>query len=495
MSELFYAKKCEEIAYKIDNLADNHDYKGLSTYLLQIETSASTNNSLEYAPIYYYLGTGTATYADYLKDNNGSTVEINEQRKKTMFYFRKAMELFEGFEKDNVLVCSNLTNYANNLISCGRIIEALNIFRKTISIDSTFNMAIANYGRALGIYANLVNDSGHKNELHCYAYQTIKKALQSNKKNMHDGAIGFFNEIIIQYENSPGIDFFSLPIVQKKFNIGRGEERAYRKWCLENHLFLNPLNDLIDEETSFAHDPLTIIKYTESITNNKEKSCGVEPPKWFAMLNQLKEEYAYSRYLCYEGITKDHDLHFADKDVKLSLASYDYVNYSMRLEQLRTAFKNLFSIFDQIAFFVNEFWSLGFNERNADAKHVFKSKNYPTDNIALTALYWIYSELVEKFGESETPSEEKIKTLRNALEHKFVKIHEFDYDKTLEIKSDSFYHISEADFKKLVIRLLELAREFIMELVYAVEIEEKKNENSENSIGFTLREYDDSWKL
>lgn len=63
------------------------------------------------------------------------------------------------------------------------------------------------------------------------------------------------------------------------------------------------------------------------------------------------------------------------------------------------------------------------------------------------------------------------------VQHKFVKIHEFDYDKTLEIKSDSFYHISEADFKKLVIRLLELAREFIMELVYAVEIEEKKNEN------------------
>ena len=67
--------------------------------------------------------------------------------------------------------------------------------------------------------------------------------------------------------------------------------------CLENHLFLNPLNDLIDMETAFAHDPLTITHYTEGTNErNGDTKRSVEPPKWFAMLNQLKEEYIYSRF-------------------------------------------------------------------------------------------------------------------------------------------------------------------------------------------------------
>jgi hypothetical protein len=70
------------------------------------------------------------------------------------------------------------------------------------------------------------------------------------------------------------------------------------------------------------------------------------------MLNQLKEEYIYARFLCYDGSEKIKDLHYADKEVKLSLSDYDYVNYSIRLEQLKSAFRLLFSIFDKVAFFV-----------------------------------------------------------------------------------------------------------------------------------------------
>ncbi len=68
------------------------------------------------------------------------------------------------------------------------------------------------------------------------------------------------------------------------------------------------------------------------------------------MLNQLKEEYIYSRFLCYEGSEKSRQLHYADRDVLLSNADYNMVNYSIRLEQLKSAFKNLYSIFDQIGF-------------------------------------------------------------------------------------------------------------------------------------------------
>lgn len=69
----------------------------------------------------------------------------------------------------------------------------LKFYRKAISLNPRFGMAIGNYGRALNSYANLVNDPGHYYELHCYAYQAIKHALETN---MHDQAIEFFQKMI-----------------------------------------------------------------------------------------------------------------------------------------------------------------------------------------------------------------------------------------------------------------------------------------------------------
>lgn len=43
-------------------------------------------------------------------------------------------------------------------------------------------------------------------------------------------------------------------------------------------------------------------------------------------------------------------------------------------------------------------------------------------------------------------------------------------------------------------RLLELSREWIMELVYAVGMEESKKDNGEEIIHLDIVDYDDEWK-
>lgn len=285
-------------------------------------------------------------------------------------------------------------------------------------------------------------------------------------------------------------------IIFDSYDLGDVDERRYREWCLKNHLFLNPLNDLIKLEMVFAHDPLTITQYTECVErDNVESRSKGEPPKWFSMLNQLKEVYIYSRFLCYEGTEKIREVHYADKEVTLSLSSYDYVNYSIRLEQLKSAFKNLYSIFDQIGFAINEFWCLGFKERLANAAHIFTCEHYPKCNIALTALYWSYCEFREKFGNADSASERDLKILRDALEYKFIKVHEYPYTGKLQIEYDSFYHISEDELKKQVLRLLELTREWIMEFVYAIGIEDSKRDKGKNAIQLYIRDFDDEWKV
>lgn len=62
--------------------------------------------------------------------------------------------------------------------------------------------------------------------------------------------------------------------------MGDEEEKEYRCWCLKNHLFLNPLNEVRESESAFAHDPLTITTYTEFAKEEeaKDKSFSGPPP-------------------------------------------------------------------------------------------------------------------------------------------------------------------------------------------------------------------------
>jgi len=494
MEQISFSPICEEFGKEIDRLTDLKNFEALNEYLVQVEKFSSAHSSTEYAPIFYYLGTGKGVLADLLRKKGGSDPEVAELRKWSLYYMRKALDSIESLENHHSLLLSLYTNYANALEASGRVIEALRIYRKAIGLNPRFGMAIGNYGRALSFYANLVNDSGHYKELHCYAYQAITQALENRDSNMHGSAIKAFEKMITNYDSVMEKGYLLEPIIFNKFDLGEQEEQAYRVWCLENHLFLNPLNDLITQENAFAHDPLTITQYTENVTRDGEDTerSGM-PPKWFSMINQLKEEYIYARFLCYEGCAKTTELHYADKEVKLAL-SCDYTNYSIRIDQLKSAFKNLFAIFDQIAFFINQFWRLGLSEREADAAHVFRHKSFPTDNVALTALFWSHCEFCEKFGNAEVASERDLKILRNALEHKFVKVHDYFQGDKLQIENDCFYHISEDGLKKQVIRLLELAREWIMELVYAVGIEESKNVSEGIAIHLDVLDFDDNWK-
>lgn len=490
-----FSSECEIFANKVDELIINKDYGALKIYLPQIEQYAETHDNVEYAPIFYYIGTAKGVLADYqFRLKTKMDDEYIKLRKESFYYLRKSIAMIEKVDDKHPLLLSVYTNYANGLDNCGRVIEAVRIYKKAINIDDKFGMAYGNYGRALKFYANLVNDTGHRNKLHQYAYQALYHSLEIKDPNMHDEAVAHFTNIIREYEEVFPKESWMEAIRFEQFDLGEKEEAEYRGWCLENHLFLNPLNDVIQKETAFAHDPLTITTFVER-TETDEDERNVNPPKWFAMLNQLKQEYICARYLCYKGSQREAKTHYADKEVKLSLASYDYVNYSIRLEQLKLSFRSLFSIFDKIAFEINEFWKLGLSERNASAKNVFDSKKYPMDNIALRALYWSNCEFREKFGNAENPSEKNLSTLRHALEHKFVKVHEYPCEKELKIQDDSFYHIDEKMLEHLTIRLLQLAREWIMELIYAIGIEKGKKETGDNVMQLHVRDYDDEWKV
>lgn len=110
-------------------------------------------------------------------------------------------------------------------------------------------------------------------------------------------------------------------------------------------------------------------------------------------------------------------------------------------------------------------------------------------------MYWVLCEFYEKYGEAETPSEKSLADLRNAFEHKYVKVHENEWRRDLKLESDSFYHVSEEDLIQYTLRLLELSREALMYLVYAIGIEESKREKHGIAVPMHVTDYLDEWKM
>lgn len=522
-------KKIAEFGRKVDAYAFGRDFDSLSGLLNEMENFYSASDyAATDAGLFYFLGTGYNVLAEHILftagNADGKPDSFNESvvknRRKAFFYFRKSLALFDSYSKDEqcrykdqeTLYQRLLTNYANALDAAGRPVAALHYYRESLLLNPDFSMTDGNYGRALSFLADLVNDSNESNDLHIHAYQAMKSAVTHPDADMTDEAIGAFSDDIHKYEayaHGRWKEILNKPVKYKKYSLGRSKaEQMYRHWCLANRLFLNPLNELMKPEAAFAHDPLTITSFTED--NDKTDSVNnerSEPPRWFAMLNQLKEEYVYARYLCYDSCDYKDEVHFADKGTSLTLGSYDYCIYSIRVEELKTAFRTLYSMLDQIFFFVNDFWNLGLKEREADARHVYKSGNYPKNNIAFMGLYWVLSEFNEDYAQevagesSQEPghqhpkktNEKNLSDLRNALEHKFVKVQDV-WDGDLTLESDHFYHISEDNLQKYTLRLCRIVREALMYLVYAIDQEERKKDHSKMTVPLVIADYSDEWK-
>ena len=116
-------------------------------------------------------------------------------------------------------------------------------------------------------------------------------------------------------------------------------------------------------------------------------------------------------------------------------------------------------------------------------------------------LVLIYKDFNTRFGDSEHPELQKFNTLRNALEHKYVKVHSgLLYSiKAPYFDDDGTYHISDGDLQKLTIELAHMVRELIIDLSMAVHIEEqnRRQMHGEEKIipQITLQGYDDEWKI
>lgn len=405
-----------------------------------------------------------------------------EELTKEIFCLRTAL-VSPGFQ--NVPLerqCQIYTNLGNSFSYIGRFVEAQEYWNKAIDILPSFSMAIGNKANGLYFYGRLLYDNIHVNLFLLFAYHHFKDALRF-PEYLHDEALHSIQQhhdwLHNYVRDFPGEYTRGLPNLDN-FDMGDDQElRSYRQWCLDNKMYINPLNDL-GAYTDACHDCLNLP--TLILPANR-------PPVVLDLFNQIKQEFATARYSYYYsslGLAP----HISDVDVVL-VETMQTVRYSFYVEQLKIAFRMAYSILDKIAFLLNDylelqidsfsvsFKSLWYTGRNAATLRSFFANS---ENWALRGLYWLSKDLYEKRDDFDTvldPAAKEIALIRNFIEHKGIKVlPDIQFSGIGFKEADISFTISRGDLQEKTLNLLKLARATVMYTALAIAHEEQKKDRT-----------------
>ncbi len=493
----------KDLAIKFDEATDAGNIELLKSLIEQASEIVESQDKASQLQIFYSLGT---VYGDLLKLDLQCDRELYLE--KQLYFFRKSIQLAEVEElqvekyKPYILGIKRIlyVNYGNALDQCGRKISAIEQYFLSLKIDPTFGMTVGNIGMAYVHYGLLVSDPTQQNFFHHFAYDYLSRAISAETHDTIPEAKIFFEETIKTYNANNIKSVLSAPLNIPHRQCDEPEENAYRRWSLETRLFLNPLNDLPNKDFYFATD---IIQLPSIVANFDDK------PIFHGMFNQIKQEFIFARYQFFCSLQIPDAPHFADKDTFL-LNFADYPQYSIRIEKLKSSFKTLYSLLDKIAFFINEYFKLGIKEQDVSFRTIWdrekKGKSgyqytnvlIPEINFALKSIYWINKDFIRPFLDSPNPWAKRISIIRNALEHKYVKVFSQDFPAQTDGEIDGLaLYVSEQELTEQTMFLLKLLRETIICLSLAVGIEEKhrKKQSPEKiTVPISIMQYADEWK-
>ena len=402
--------------------------------------------------------------------------------------------------------CEILTNLANVLDTVGRFIEARAIYSEALDIEPDFWMSRGNRAVALIHYARSHYDPGQAQAFAFRAHQELLQTLGSIERQPSWGASDqltpYFTEWAAKIGGRSDRKAFAASYDPNVGSLGDSqEEQAYRRWCLRRQLFLNPLND-VETAAIAARDILNLPSFTTGID---------EPPVVVGFFNQLKQEYASARWLFYSAQERG-EPHFSDRQVSL-LNTLDYPAYGLAIEKMKMAFRMAYSLFDKIAYFLNHYLKLGIPERAVSFRSLWRDgpgkpvreKFLQSENWPLRGLYWLSKDLFEEeLREVTDPEARELNSIRNHLEHKYLKVHEMTPPPAPQTpRNDPFfdslaYSVRRTDLEDSTLKLLKLARSALIYLSLGMHREESRRESGQScrvqSMPMLLDEYDDDWK-
>lgn len=488
----------------IDASSDFNDLDGLKKALALSEKLEQKKLSSEQSLTLYYFISNIWASLYWINTKNKPTSWYWEQpeAEKQIIYLRKALteKAFQSVQKERR--CQIYTNLGNLLNNVGRSVEAIETWEKATRLISTFGMAQANLAKGIGYYGHSLYDKNNIHDSLILLKCSLTKLRESiNLKDIYPYAKKDFEDFLQNLEELNNTFNFINHSSIEDFSFGDTEiDVKYRKWTLKNRLFLNFLNDVDLITSQGAVDNALLPTLTRPIS---EKSTHFE-----GLFNQMKQEFVSARFMYFEGISSE-GVHFSDKGVSL-YNTLDYPSYSISIEKIKTAFRLSYSILDKIAFFLNEYLSLGVKQNQVsfrtfwyesrDRKKGLRSEFINRENWALRGLFWLSKDLYEDkemFRESIEPDAQELAVIRNHLEHKYLKVHEFGKPVGMFIEDSLAFSIGRKEISSKTLQILKMARSSLIYLILAVNKEEKeRSKNYNGKIGEILIDtFEDDWKF
>lgn len=367
------------------------------------------------------------------------------------------------------------TNLGNSLNLVGRPVEAIEQWTAVMQEIPNFAMALGNRANGVAHYAGNLYDVGHSDLLLVDAYHGFMSAIRPDA--FWDGGFSHYHADEFRKKAAQIAKHVNVGVAAEKLKANNwpgGEctkEIKYRQWALRNNLFLNPLNDI-----SAAPIAATDVFHLQ----NHSYAWEEDSPRFVRFFDILKDEFVAARTFCHEGMYGARN-HFSDKNVLL-FDHFDCNLYGLRIQKLRSSFRMAYSIFDKIAFFLNDYFRLSLNLKTVSFRNVFyfprTKRELPrladqfsgNQNWPLRGLFALSKDLFDaEFQSVAAPEAKQLDLLRNALEHRFLSLHEYDDGS----QSNDFHRRATLDkFQEKTVRTLKLARAALIYLSLAVRREE-----------------------
>lgn len=477
--------KVEELRNELNLHTDNQSISGLKkciTAALELLDS-SLLSDLDSVSLNYSIATA---YSDIesISFQILSQSEHEELQENYIFYYRAALDRIDSVNDDSNGIFQQLySNAANAYSNVGRILEAMRLYDRASTKYGMFPMAFGNKGIAAHKLSYYTYDPNHSHILNYFACFNLTESLKYRKYlDLHGNAAEYFERIKSVIMQHYPKDFLENPLNMDKYDFGKTKrEQNFRKWAVAETLFLNELNDIIAVPivaTDYIHLPSMIY------------NVGTERWKFhYGLFNQIKQEYVSARYLFYDGIQDRKSTQLADKEVlqiEIDMDVHSHSDYC-----IRTAFRTLYSVLDRIAFFMNEYFSLGLKVDKVSFRSIWNKKDgSPSpllalckNNIMLNSIYWLSKDIYEKnYQRTTKPTSKEFDTIRNRMEHRYAVSVLGD----LPASDEYTYRISTVSLYEKTLELMRLVRETIIYLSFALHIEESKKRDEAEAQGKIL---------
>jgi len=471
----------EEIGRQVDIASDDKDADRLRILSKQCQNVIEDASSIDKiilkffeANCYGALVKIESTNEEYLWSWN------NDERVSEILALRQAVSNTSFSSLPALWQCKILTNLGNRLNNLGRFVDALKYWDSALQIMPNFAMALGNKGIGLIYYGQSLYDYSHTGILTAAAKNIFKQSISKDalwdsgeQPDVKAQFTQYYNSSVKYLDNIQ----YDIEFDLDQWTLGNSEEEVnYKQWCLNNRLFLSPLNDIL-KYSAAAQDVI-------HLPNHKYKID--EPARFPNYYNLLKQEYVTARYMLYEAMNTETQ-HISDNDVLL-LSGHDGVEFGYRTEQLKIAYRLTYSIFDKIALFLNDYFSVGLNPGSVSFRKVWgkvinkefelhtcfaNSKNSP-----LRGLYYLSKDLFdEDYVDVALPDAQELASLRNRIEHRFLSLQE--YAASVQ-DTDIHSYITISDFEDKTLRILSMAREALIYLSLAMHREEAIRNQTED---------------